>query len=855
MRFSFTRTNHLLSLSVAFLVILAFPLTVNGQELFELMEKDGVELKKVQAAAKSYFDKVGRGPGSGYKLYKRWEYSAQLKVQADGMVMSKKAQAYAVEQIHSNVKSGNKSLGNWTELGPLSYEVTSGYAPGVGRVTACYIEPVQQQLMYVGSPGGGFWKSVNGGNSWSPIGDQFNDMEIWAIGVDPNVANKLYIADNVGLMVSTDGGSTFTRIPQLINTGKITTILVEPGNSNVIYVAMRYVGLFKTTDGGASWNQLVTGTVEDIIYKPGNMNVMYACGNSFYRSTDGGNSFTAVNNGIQSSTRMKLAITQADTNMVYIVQDHKNSSGTWQFGFLYRSVDGGSSFSVQTDHTDTNGRDYIGRQSYRDMAIAVSHTDANEVHIGGLHMFKSLDGGQSFTQQCHWVWGKTKLGNPSETRSYVHADIEIIRYVNNTLYVGSDGGLFRSTNQGSDFADLTSGMGIHQLYRIGNSHLNKDLMASGAQDNGLNMMVASQHKWRHWYGADGMECWIHPKNDSMQIAATQYGNLIRTDNGGFSRYRPNKPPQHGQGNWLTPMAVESNTGNRVYVGYDTLYRHDNFGDTAMPWVNCSKNFQFVGKLSHIELCPNNIQYIYVAAQSRVYKSTNILSANPTWQYMAGTVGGNVNDIAVDPFNENRVAVCTSVGFVYLSENGGQSWTRMDSALPSVPFKAIVFDKTNSRGMYLATDGAVYYRNDNLGHWTLFDNGLPHVETRELEIYYGAPGESRLRVATYGRGAWETPLYEDLVSGIEIRKPDFEDLLVYPNPAQDLIRVEFQSPGGDVNIQLHDLMGKQVKSTGYHTHHGLNHLKVPVQEIQPGAYILTIASSVGNRVVRKVTVSR
>ncbi len=853
MRYSIVKTGYIRSLSVAVIAMLVLPLSGNSQELFELMEQDGVELKKVQDAAKKYFDKAGRGPGSGYKLFKRWEHGAQLKLQADGTVMSKKAQAAAIKEVHSNLKSGNKSLGNWTELGPLSYDVTSGYAPGVGRVTACYIEPVQQQLMYVGSPGGGFWKSANGGNSWMPMGDQFNDMEIWAIGVDPNVANKLYIANNVGLMVSTDGGSTFTQIPQLINTGKITTILVEPGNPNVIYVAMRYVGLFKTTDGGATWNQLVVGSVEDVMYKPGNNNIMYACGTRFFRSVDGGNTFNVVSNGIVGSNRMKLAVTPADTNMVYIVQDKKDSTGTWEFGYLYRSVDGGSNFSIQTDYT--GGKDYIGRQSYRDMAIAASNTDPNEVHIGGLHMYKSLDGGVSFTHQCHWVWGKTKLGNPSETRTYVHADIEIIKYINGVIYVGSDGGLFKSINQGNDFVDLTSGMGIHQLYRIGNSHLNKDLMASGAQDNGLNMMVGSQHKWRHWYGADGMECWIHPKNDSMQIAATQYGHLIRTDNGGFSRYRPEKPPQHGDGNWLTPMAVDENTGNRVFVGYDTLYRHDSFGDTNIAWVNVSKNFQFVGKLSHIELCPSNIHYIYVAAQSRVYKSTNVLSGAPIWQYLPGTIGGNINDIAVDPFDENRVAVCTSVGFVYISENAGQTWTRMDSALPAVPLKSIVFDRTGTRGMYLATDGAIYYRNDNLNAWTLYDNNLPHVETRELEIFYGSPGESRLRVATYGRGVWETPLYEDLVSGIEIKKPSLENVLIYPNPTNDLFRIEFHSKGHGVQLDIHDIAGKQVSSTTYPTHNGLNHLKLPVRELPSGTYLLTITSPERDKVVRKISVSR
>ena len=241
-----SKANQPVTLTVA-IVLSLFSSNLSSQNLFELMEQDGVDLKHVQQVAKTHFDQVGRGKGSGYKLFKRWEHGAQLRLQEDGTVFSAKTQGKLISNARLDAnKSGNKDNASWQELGPLSWEVTSGYAPGVGRITALAIEPTQQQIIYAGSPGGGLWKSTNAGNSWVPLGDNFRDMQIWAAALDPQVPNRVYIADNIGLLVSNDGGATFNAIPSLINTGKITTILVDPNNSNTLYVAMRYVGLYKS---------------------------------------------------------------------------------------------------------------------------------------------------------------------------------------------------------------------------------------------------------------------------------------------------------------------------------------------------------------------------------------------------------------------------------------------------------------------------------------------------------------------------------------------------------------------------------------------------------------------------------
>ena len=723
----------------------------HGQDIIDMMNQDQVNLKEVQDEAKDYFSKVGTGKGSGYKLFKRWEYHAMTRLQEDGAVLSRAAIANELEKTLQTNKAAAADLSNWTELGPLSWSNTSGYNPGVGRITAIAVEPSSQQIIYAGSPGGGLWKSTNAGSSWSPLGDQFANMEIWAIAIDPNNTNTVYIGNSTGdLYKSTNAGASFSILMNQ-SSGRVTDILINPNNSSEIFAALRYNGLFKTTNGGSNWTEVITSNIEDVEYKPGSTTTVYACGDNFYRSTNSGSSFTQVSSGIQASERMKLAVSPANSNYVYIVQ--KKGGG---FGYLYRSTNSGVSFTTQSDHTGTN---YIGSQGSRDMAIAVSNTNINEVHIGGFNMYKSTNGGTSFTKECDWYYPNTTSG----TYEYVHADIEVMQYIDGRLYVGSDGGIFRSTNAGADFTDISTGMGVHQFYRISSSAADKDIVVGGAQDNGTNTMYGTGHNWRHWIGADGMDCATHPTNSNIMFGCYQFGGMRKSTNGGVSLASMVSPPENGSGNWVTPIAIDPNNGNRVYAGYSDLYRHDNSASSG-SWVNTSSSFSFSGKLSHIEMCPSNSDVIYVAASSRIYKSSNITSASPSWTQLTGT-SGTINDIAVDPYNENRVVVVTSYGYVYESTNGGSSWTRIDSGLPSGSKKTAVLDRSSNKGIYVGLDGVVYFRNNTTSGWELFSNNLPKVDVTELDLYYSSTsGESRVRVATYGRGLWETAMYDDAQNG-------------------------------------------------------------------------------------------
>ncbi len=723
---------------------------VFGQSFIEKINEDNIDFYQVRTATEAYFDTVGRGQGTGYKLFKRWEHHAFTRLQSDGKVQNIQTTSAALTTSRT---SGRAFSGSWSEMGPMAWTNTAGYNPGVGRVTAISVEATSQNIIYVGSPGGGLWKSTNAGSSWTPKGDLFDNMTIWGVTIDPSNSNTVYVGNDAGdLYKSTDGGTTFSIIMNQ-SSGRVFNILVHPTNSNIMHVAVRGNGLFRTTDGGSTWSEVITVDVEDVIYKPGSTSTMYACGGRFYKSTDSGASWTEITSGFSSTERMKLAVSSANSSYVYVVQKMGGN-----FGYLYRSTDSGTNFSIRIDHT--TAPEYIGNQASRDMAIAVSHTNAEEVHIGGFNMYKSTNGGTAFTQECDWYFPNTTGGGGSY--AYVHADIEVMFYLNGNIYVGSDGGIFKSSNAGSSFSDLSTGLGVHQFYRINCSLTDKNRVIGGAQDNGTNVMSTSAHSWVHMMGADGMDCAVHPTNSNIVFGCTQYGGMVKSTNGGTTRTSMVTPPENGSGNWVTPIAIDANNGNRIYAGYQELYRHDNLASSG-SWVTVSSGITFNAKLRNIELAPSNSNVIYVSTTSGLYKSSNILDATPTWTTLTG-ISGTMNDIAVDPYDEDRVVVVTSFGNVYESTDGGASWTNINTGLPSGAKTSCALDRSANKGIYVSIDGAVYFTNNTTSGWEPFSTSLPMVDTEELELFYGAAGENRLRIGTYGRGLWESTLFDDAEDG-------------------------------------------------------------------------------------------
>ncbi len=745
------------SLFLTFLVIMTTGFQpVKGQKFIELMQKENIKVKKLERKGKRYFQNRDKGKGSGYKLFMRNLYWAKRNADKNGRVIDdtkvvdeRKAFRSSFQKKKPGIVRHKFQQNGWKELGPFNWTNSQSWNPGLGRITAIAVEPIEQKLIYVGSPGGGIWKSTDAGEKWNPMGDDMLNMEIYAIALDPNNSDIVYLGNTLGqVLKSMDGGTTWNKIFK--GEGVARKILLHPDGDIIMIASSK--GLYRSTDNGKSFTRVVKAKVEDIEFQPGNTNIVYTCGSDFFRSTDGGASFSKSSKGLTHSERMKLAVTPADPDVVYIVQ--KDDSA---FGRLYRSTDAGLNFNVTIDNTTATDREIYFTQASRDMAIMVSDTDVNEVHLGGLNYSRSLDGGSTFTTLAAW--------NQTESDSYVHADIEVMQYINGTIYIGSDGGIFRSTNHGDNCADLTQGgLAVRQYYRIGGSATDANMIVGGAQDNGTNIMSGSDRKFKEWLGGDGMECFIDPKDSDIVYGTTQEGNLHKSSAGGDNTIYITKPGQMS-GEWVTPFHNDPLESKTIYAGYEDLYRSKDGGSSG-NWDNMTSTIDIGGKLDEMAIAASDNNYIYIADKSRLWRTKNGQEDTPLWTEVSD-FENYVNYIAVDPNNPEHVAIATTGTGVYVSTDAGNVWKKITGNLPRIAAQCLVFDDTDKNGLYVGMQSGVYYTNDTLAEWVPFSENLPAVLTSELEIHYPS---RKIRVATYGRGIWEANLYDDTGDNQKIKTP-------------------------------------------------------------------------------------
>lgn len=719
--------------------------TANAQiDIHQLMQRTDLKLSQIDSIAKLHFAAVGTGKGSGYNQYQRWFYEQRFHVNEQGYLKSQAEETAAFEQAMQVMRTPSVA-GTWVATGPSSWNRTSGWNPGVGRITCIGISPFDTTVIYVGSPGGGIWKSTNSGTSWTPMSDNSSArMTVNAIAVDPLNVNIVYTSTTGGHFKSTDGGATWTVLPTL--GGTIRKFLIQPGNSNNVFAASTS-GIYRSTNAGSSWTLVNNISTEDIEFRPNEVNIMYAAGSSsaghVRRSIDNGVSWTVMGAaaGITNSGRTLVAVTPADPNVVYVLQ----ASGS-VFGRMYRSNDGGTSFTttvigsvsggVGTNNFfgyNTDGSGGTGQATY-DMAMCASPTDANEVHIAGIIVFVSYNGGINFLPETAW-----SLPNGI---GYNHADVHTLDWINNTIYSSSDGGIYKSTNKGGDWIDLSTGLDIRQFYRIDCSQTDPAAYGGGAQDNGSSIHKSTG--WIDWLGADGMEMEFSYTNANIVYGTSQNGQLYRSTNGGSSY---TSLPQSASGNWVTPFAVRHVNDSVVYIGWTGVYMTRNRGSN---WTKLSGTI-IPGALDCLSLAASDTNYIYTSAGSTLYRSAN---GGTGWTTIP--VPSTITSIEVHPRDPLKIWITTTGGSrVYASVDGGDNFTSIAGSLPAVSARSIVVDRNDTKeGLYVGMNTGVYFRDNTMSDWVPFLTGLPLVAVNELDIQQSG---RKIRVGTYGRGVWETDL--------------------------------------------------------------------------------------------------
>ncbi len=743
-----------------FLTLLCLALcsfSASAQQYLEMIEAGTYTITEIQQAAKTHFDIVGRERGSGYKQFKRWEYVAMMELDAAGVKipnaeLTKRASDYRRAEKQQQTESSSFA-GNWKELGPSAKNATSSWSPGVGRITSIGIDESNPSHLIVGSPTGGVWKTLNGGDNWVPLSDDFSTVDVYSLEISPyNNNHYLWGSTSGKIFRSIDGGISWAATSNVAGSGKVVRILYHPTNPAVVYAVSESNGLFRSVDSGGAWTAVAgaSGVAGyDVEFKPGDPNTIYFSGISVYRSINGGTVFSQIGGfGTANNNYKMMGVSPADPNFLYVLE-----SNGGKFGAFYKSTNSGASFSKLVDGADINYFGYSeigdddGGQAPRDMDVAVSPFEANEVHISGVHTWKSFDGGENFFLTSYWVPGTAaSLGV-----GYNHADVGILKFAGSTLFVGSDGGIYTSTDGAESFVDRTPGLGIREFYKIGVSKTDPNVVSGGSQDNGTGVMRGTNRVWVDWLGADGMETFVDWSNANNIFGTSQYGSMYRSTNQGTSRSGISKPIDDVDGAWVTPFEQDPLVSTTIYVAFADVWKSTNSGT---DWTKISEFDN--GNMNQMKLAPSDNQRIYVSRGSSLFTTAN---GGGVWTSIATGWGtSSISYIAVHPQNPQRLLIVTSSG-VYHSMNAGLNWTNIATGLPSGVKYCAAWENTGKNGIYVGGFGFVSYTNDDLaGQWTGFLDGLPNVRVYELELNYLS---NTIFAGTYGRGVWESQLYEPL----------------------------------------------------------------------------------------------
>lgn len=741
---------------------------------FEIQQQAREYFRQHPASRESEDDEREAG---GTAQYKRWEWFWQQRVSPNGefpdpMALYNATAKNASDQLRRLKKSPGATtltpaLPQWRQIGPQGAPQNTG----AGRVNRVHINPDFPNTIWIGTAAGGAWLSTDKGATWTPKTDGIPSIGVTDIVTTASNPNLIYIATgdgnafntiqspisySVGVMVSNDGGTTWTPTGlnwQTSNARVISRLLMSPAKPALLLAATSN-GIYRTTNTGQTWTMVQSGNFRDMEFKPDDPSTLYAsAGNSIYKSTNGGASWQALMTGIPSSIfRIALAVTPANPEMVYALCSFA-SNGTGGLGGFYTSSNSGATWTLKASGypniigSSADGNDDT-QQGWYDLALAVSPSNSQEIYAGGVSIWKSLNGGSSWSLNAH---GYGASGIP-----YVHPDIhDLVASEDNAseVYAGCDGGIVRTSNKGTTWSDLSNGLGIMQFYRINTPAGDSSIIIGGSQDNGTNRLKNGQ--WTHVRGGDGMECFFDPKNPSVVYASSQYGSFGRSTDGGNLFPTLVYPEKLGLAQdaaaWLAPLAVDPTNTATLYVGYADVWKYT---PTTAAWTKISSFNAGTGYLTYITIAGNG-KYIFAGNQYTMFRSTN---AGTTWEVLNSLPGkGNISAVTVHPTDSNRLWVTIS-GYssakVFASDDAGDTWSNISAGLPAIPINCIVYQKDSPDRLYVGTEAGVYYRDNGTGEWLLYSDGLPNVIVNDIEIH---DASGKLRAGTYGRGVWETDL--------------------------------------------------------------------------------------------------
>lgn len=665
------------------------------------------------------------------------------------------------------------ALAQSKKLAPTSYRwLEKGPDNIAGRTRSLIIDPTNPNKMFTGSVGGGIWRSLDAGVTWKAVDDRMASIAIGCMTFDPNDSNTIYAGtgegyfngdaiQGAGVLRSRDGGTTWAILPSTSAWSYVNRVAVAPTNSNLILAAKQYGGIYRSTDGGGSWTNVLPAQVgHQVLFDPTSpskvmatvLDYNFSTGQWFTQasySTDGGATWTAATGvGAASfSARVEVAYAPSNTQIVYA---QVGTSG----GRVWKSTNGGQSFAQVTTTGSTGA-------SWYNNAIWVSPTDSNFLVLTGLHTYKSIDGGVTIT----------KISNGYILTQDPHPDVHTITMdpgyngtSNKRIYVGTDGGFFKTddittASQSVGWVPFTPAVRTTQYYGARGDGVSGKIVG-GTQDNGSHLLVPGDVNGLLWFGGDGGWSDIDKTDNNYVYGEYIYLQIFRsTTGGGGANWIFNGD---GGANFISPLILDPNNPNRLLGGGTALYVSDNVKAAVPTFSNLKAN---VGSpISAIAVNPGASSTIWVGHNDgRVYRTTNGTAATPTWTAIDNNSGANplpnryVGRVTVDPSNINRVWIGLG-GFnsdnLWLSTDGGSTWSQRTgtapNALPSAPIRGVAVHPTNSNIIYVGTEVGLCVSTDGGLNWSAPGQGPGNVSVDEVSFMYNS---DKVLVATHGRGVW------------------------------------------------------------------------------------------------------
>ncbi|MCC7439092.1 MAG: hypothetical protein IT211_11420 [Armatimonadetes bacterium] len=698
------------------------------------------------------------------------------RIPADGRTMAIQQTAIMQEQLQQALRNGAKKGGagllgaqQWQEIGPYNIG---------GRIRAIAVNPLNTDIVFIGAAAGGVWRSTDGGANWSTTFDKQASLAMGAIAINQTNPQVIYVGtgENTphpmsmmgeGLFKSNDGGDTWQHLA-LTNVGAFSKLYVHRQRPNIIYAATTRSngGFYKSVDAGITWSRTLSSDAYDLTVSPTNSDLLLvSTTNSIYRSTDAGTTFTQVSGagtGFDGTNgnRISISMSASNNNRVYALISRMGGAQGNNLADAYASSDGGLTWKLSKKLGET----FFRTQGNYNNAIEVHPTNPDMVIALGIDAWRTTNGGASWENT-------TNVYTSYPPFSVAHPDHHVIVFDPKNpdiLHVGSDGGYYRSVDGANKWSRIGNKLPITQFYAMDVDQNQNYRAYGGTQDNGSNGTVTGTAQfsktWRDLSGGDGFWVAVDKSNSNIVYTEIYYGQSIYRVNVQSGSASPLNVSalRNDPGDWSTPLMMSPADGVTLYSARRDLWRTSNRGGS---WQTL--DVPGSGLASTMALSPHAGENMVVGKGSGgVYFSVD---DGATWTASKGLPNLYITDLVYDPLVETRL-YATFSGYsnrhVYRSDDNGATFADITNSLPNIPVNAIEVDPANNGHLFVGTDVGMFVSLDTGATWFPFNEGFPLTIVNDLRIQQST---RTLVAATFGRSMFS----------INIDNPEVQPIVINP----------------------------------------------------------------------------